>query len=294
MKKCPKCNREIESNSVFCEYCGYKVKKPVWPWFIVMGMLSVGIASAILVDNSHKEKVKEETFFQGCSTIENYEEYLKRYPKGRYVEQASDNIQKMRADSIQDADIRHEKEELLAFNNCSSANSCRQYLKDYPDGSHVNAVVAMLERFITDSLQSIQPHSDMEIEDRIHLFIKDYSRLTETSDKQLIHSLVTELYASQVKRYFNAYDIDPKYVAECYERYDEKFLVYGKHSNVRWNTVSYTLTDDMVYLTYIEDYSIDRKDKSKYSIFVLEKHFELNMDFHIVSVYDVQLSKSKK
>lgn len=40
-------------------------------------------------------------------------------------------------------------------------------------------------------------------------------------------------------------------------------------------------------------YSIDRQDKSKYSVFVLEKHFVIDSAYHIVSVYDNQLSKSK-
>lgn len=58
--------------------------------------------------------------------------------------------------------------------------------------------------------------------------------------------------------------------------------------------MTYNQSGQSIYLTYIEDFTIDRKDRSKYSVFVLEKHFELNKDFQIVSVYDVQLSKSKK
>lgn len=129
-----------------------------------------------------------------------------------------------------------------------------------------------------------------ELDSRIRSFIESFVKMTETSSRDLVY----ELYAPRVKRYASAYDKDVDYVADCYSRYDEKFGVYGKHSSVRWNTVSYNKSNNGITLTYIEDYSIDRIDPSKYSIFVLEKHFELNENFQIVSVYDVQLSKSKK
>lgn len=48
MKKCPKCNREIESNSAYCEYCGCKTKKsnPLW---IIVATLVLGIVIGMLV-----------------------------------------------------------------------------------------------------------------------------------------------------------------------------------------------------------------------------------------------------
>ena len=294
MKRCPKCNREIESNSVFCEYCGNRVKRAIWPLFLVLGILLIGATSIVLINRSKKEAAKEEAFFNSCSTTTDYKEYLNRYPNGKFVAQASDNIQKMRADSIHEAEAFYKEAEQTAFNNCSSANLCRQYLKEFPNGNHVSAVIIKLEQFVQDSLKSLQPLINDDIDYRIQSFIESYSRLTETSDRQLIHSLVSELYAPNVKRYFNAYDTNSEYVEGCFERYDETFSVYGKHSSVRWNTVSYNQSGQSIYLTYIEDFTIDRKDRSKYSVFVLEKHFELNRDLQIVSVYDVQLSKSKK
>lgn len=294
MKRCPKCNREIESNSVFCEYCGCKVKRAIWPLFLVLGILLIGATSIVLINRNKKEIAKEEAFYRRCSTMADYREYLSRYPDGKFAVQASDNIQKMRADSIHEAEAHYRETEQIAFNNCSSAQLCRQYLKEFPNGSHVSAVILKLEQLVQDSLKSLQPLINDDINYRIQSFIESYSRLTETSDKQLITELVSELYAPYVMRYFNAYDITSNYIAECYERYDDKFSVYGKHSSVRWNTVSYFQSDDKIYLTYVEDFSIERKDRSKYSVFVLEKHFELNRDFRVVSLYDVQLSKSKQ
>ena len=259
------------------------------------GRIGAGVTNTIVsFKKTACEIAKEEAFYRRCSTMADYREYLSRYPDGKFAVQASDNIQKMRADNIQEAEAHYRETEQIAFNNCSSAQLCRQYLKEFPNGSHVSAVILKLEQLVQDSVKSLQPLINEDINYRIQSFIESYSRLTETSDKQLITELVSELYAPYVKRYFNAYDITSNYIAECYERYDDKFSVYGKHSSVRWNTVSYFQSDDKIYLTYVEDFSIDRKDRSKYSVFVLEKHFELNRDFRVVSLYDVQLSKSKQ
>ena len=149
---------------------------------------------------------------------------------------------------------------------------------------------AMLEQKRIEEEKQNKAKETEELDLRIKSFIESFVRMTETSSRDLVY----ELYAPHVKRYASAYDKDVDYVADCYSRYDEKFEVYGKHSSVRWNTVSYNKSNNGITLTYIEDYTIDRIDPSKYSIFVLEKHFELNENFQIVSVYDVQLSKSKK
>lgn len=204
MKKCPNCRREIEENSVFCEYCGCKIKrskKPLWIALAAVAFMIIVGAVIVVMNVQHETEIQE--------------------LKSEY-------------------------------------------------------------------------RSNDEMESRIHSFIEDYSRLTETSNRQLIDELVSKLFAPAVKRYFNAYDTNADYVADCFFNYDNRFGVYGKHSSVRWNTVSYSQSGDRIFLTYIEDFSIDRKDKSKYSVFELEKHFELNKSFQVVSVYDVQLSKSKK
>ena len=171
--------------------------------FLVFGILLIGATSIVLINRSKKEVAKEEAFFQSCSTTADYREYLSRYPDGKFVVQASDNIQKMRADSVQEAEALYRETEQTAFNNCSSANLCRQYLKEFPNGSHVSAVIIKLEQFVQDSLKSLQPSINDDIDYRIQSFIESYSRLTETSDRQLIHNLVSKLFAPSVKRYFN-------------------------------------------------------------------------------------------
>ena len=105
---------------------------------------------------------------------------------------------------------------------------------------------------------------------------------------------LSSLYAPTVERYQNAYDKDREYVIGCHQRYDNTFKVYGKSSSIRQETFKMKpISDVRVSVVVVEDYSIDREDKSKYSVFVLEKHFVIDSSYHIVSVYDNQLSKSK-
>ena len=214
-------------------------KSKTWLW-IALAALLIGLVSIILVNNKKKnDRIQEETnarmmeenCYNSCSSVADYQEYLSRYPDGRFVVQASERIEKMNAEML---------------------------------------------------------------EAQIHSFILDYTRLTETSDENLIYSLVNKLYAPSVERYFNAYNVDRNYVADCFSKYDATFDVYGKHSSVRWNTVSYRETGDRIQLTYVEDFSIDRYDMSKYSSFVLEKHLELTRDLKVLSVYDVQLRKGHR
>ena len=105
---------------------------------------------------------------------------------------------------------------------------------------------------------------------------------------------LASLYAPMVERFQDAYNKDRDYVIGCHQRYDKKFKVYGKHSSIRWDSFEMRmLNNGQLSVTVVEDYSIDREDKNKYSVFVLEKHFIIDPSYHIVSVYDNQLSKGK-
>ena len=258
-----------------------KPQSKLWLW-IVLAVLGIGVVSYVVVNNKKKQdkiqqemeaRLMEENFYNSCSSVADYQDYMYRYPNGRFVSQASNKIQEMNA----------KMQEESFFNNCSSIADYQDYLNRYPSG-----------QFAAQASSKIEQMKHASLESSINAFIQQYTSLAEASDNQLIDRLVSQLYAPTVKRYFSAYDKDRSYVADSYKKYDDMFQVYGKHSNVRWNTVSFTESNGNIQLTYVEDYSIDRYDNTKYSVFVLEKHIELNSDFKIVSLYDVQLSKSKK
>lgn len=105
---------------------------------------------------------------------------------------------------------------------------------------------------------------------------------------------LSSIYAPMVERFQDAYNKDRDYVIGCHQRYDKTFKVYNKLSFVRWDSFEMEmLSNGRLSAKVIEDYHIDREDKSKYSVFVLEKHFVIDSTYHIVSVYDNQLSKAK-
>lgn len=127
-------------------------------------------------------------------------------------------------------------------------------------------------------------------QDKVVEMIEQLGKAVENNDFQTI----SQLYAPIVRRYHDVRDVSNIEVVEKYKNYDKAFGVYGKHVSVRWNTLQVQkLSDGGVSVVYTEDYSIDRVDKTKYSKFVLEKHIELDKDYRIVSIYDVQWGKSK-
>ena len=242
-----------------------KPKSKTWLW-IVLAALLIAVVSAVVVNNNKKQKEER-------ARIE--------YERIEY-----ERIENERRENERRERERIENERMMeesCFNNCSSIADYQDYLNRYPNG-----------RFAAQASSKIEQMKHASLENNVNAFIQQYTSLAEASDNQMIDRLVSQLFAPTIKRYFSAYDKDRSYVADSYKKYDDVFQVYGKHSNVRWNTVSFTESNGSIQLTYEEDYSIDRYDNTKYSIFVLEKHIELNSDFKIVSLYDVQLSKSKK
>lgn len=127
-------------------------------------------------------------------------------------------------------------------------------------------------------------------EDRIRNVISNYCTAICENDFETLASI----YAPTVLRFQDAYNKDRDYVIECHQQYDNTFKVYGKHSSIRWDSFRMNMASNgTVDAIIVEDYSIDRQDKSRYSVFVLEKHFIIDSAYHIVSVYDNQLSRKK-
>ena len=129
-----------------------------------------------------------------------------------------------------------------------------------------------------------------DVNDKVVELIKQFAEEEANDDIEAI----SLFYADIVQRYFNQYNVSKSKIVENYRKYNETFGVYGKHIDIRWNTMQVqSLQGNEVSVIYVEDFSIDRVDKTKKSKFVIEKHLLFNKDYKIVSVYDVQLSSSK-
>ncbi len=131
---------------------------------------------------------------------------------------------------------------------------------------------------------------DFPDDDRVKDVLGSYCQAIADDDFDLLSSL----YAPYVERFHNdSNGISREEVVQDHRNYDKKFKVYGKHSSIRWGTFEIENVDydrERVKAIIVEDYSIDREDKSKWSVFVLEKHFTLDHNYQIVRVWDKQLS----
>lgn len=124
--------------------------------------------------------------------------------------------------------------------------------------------------------------------------VKNAIRRLCEAEEQNNFEIIANAYADKVNRYHDKYNVSNSEVVSSYKKYDKTFGVYGKHINIRWNSLQVNrISDYELSVIFIEDYHIDRTDKTKYSKFVLEKHILLDKDYRIKSIYDVQLSKGR-
>lgn len=127
--------------------------------------------------------------------------------------------------------------------------------------------------------------------DRVINIINTFNEAYAAND----FSTLSSLYSENVTRYYDASNLNNAEVVDHYRNYDSRFGVYAKHISVRWESLQIErISDDSLSVVFVEDYSIDRVDNSKYSIFVLEEHLILDKDYKIKSIYDVLLSKKRK
>jgi len=136
------------------------------------------------------------------------------------------------------------------------------------------------------SSENAEKEQEIQVINTINTFNEAY----ENNDFETL----SEVYSNNILRFHSKYNLTNEEVVDICKQYDETFAVTSKHTSVRWETLKVKrLSDDDLSVVYVEDYSIDRKDKSKYSNFVIEKHLLLDKNYRIKSIYDEQLSKSR-
>lgn len=100
-------------------------------------------------------------------------------------------------------------------------------------------------------------------------------------------------YAEQVKHYHNLYDVTKEEVVNRYKAYDELFQVNKKYFNIRWSTLKIWDNSNGWTVEVVMDYHIKRVQADYYTTFEIEKHYEFDKDYRIVSDYYVELGRSK-
>ena len=132
--------------------------------------------------------------------------------------------------------------------------------------------------------------SEKAVKTKVTNVINTFNNALENND----FNALSEVYSDNVLRFHSKYNLTNDEVIDICKQYDETFAVTSKQTSVRWETLKVKrLSDDDLSVVYVEDYKIERKDKSKYSNFVIEKHILLDKNYRIKSVYDEQLSRSR-
>jgi hypothetical protein len=280
------CKKEIPSSATFCSFCGTqqvediqlseeeKLRKEMSEMQETIALLKKALADAQQNSDSSAENLQE---------IANLQKRLAEVEEKEKKTVEKNTMPKQRS-------IAKKKRFLFLWLGLVFATGgiiLNAILKDsskpiaYVDTMAITDTVAISKDTIAAEVY-IDRH-------KIENIIRNYSQYIVDNNFQGLR----ELYAPNVKRYHAAYNKDREDIINRHKRYDDKYGVYGKRSSIRWNTLSIKRENDLFKITYIEDYSIDSDNPKIYKNFVLEKHLELSTNYQIVSVYDIQQSRSK-
>ena len=188
--KCPKCGRVIEENSAFCEYCGHKIKKSRWPWFVLIAAVITGTIVAVVINHNQKQvsvDKKEESLYKNCQSAADYRYYLSAYPDGQYAVMARNKLEELKQDSVrQQLDL--EAAERIAYENCVSQKDCKVYLEKYPRGEYVSQVQQLLSRLQQDSLDQLLMQSKENYYEELDYNVRSAPPTSKSHYEQLLDS----------------------------------------------------------------------------------------------------------
>ena len=88
----------------------------------------------------------DKSAFESCTTIEQYEAYIRNWPDGFYCDEAQSRINQLKAVEAEEADKRkaEDVEFTLYKNSKDSISGCEAYLQKYPKGRFVKEVQLLL------------------------------------------------------------------------------------------------------------------------------------------------------
>lgn len=123
MKKCPKCKQEIENNSVFCEYCGFHIKKFQNTLRTVGSILAFVVALVLLYVLIPVSKPKSRQFTEMNEAIEKTNKRLADATSCEEVSEVVFDLLNLFNKEYDEADRMNEKEDSLITSACDRLQS---------------------------------------------------------------------------------------------------------------------------------------------------------------------------
>ena len=96
---------------------------------------------SVLKLNDCNQRLKEDSDFEKCTTIEACDRYLATYPNGRYVDQVHQKRSELKNSKLA---AQKRAVEDTVFWNCTTEQACEVYIATYPHGRYVSKVKAKL------------------------------------------------------------------------------------------------------------------------------------------------------
>lgn len=147
-----------------------------------------------------------------------------------------------------------------------------------------------IERLQLDKYISESPTKEISNINKIDVktIINTYYNILDKGE----HHRLNKIYANTLKRFYSKFNINKNEAITDAKNYDSKFKITDKKTNVRWNTLEFSQSDNGdIVANYIMDYSISREEKNKPSNFVLYITIGINANGEIYSVYENILRK---
>lgn len=105
------------------------------------------------------------------------------------------------------------------------------------------------------------------------------------------HDEVGKMYAAYVDRYYNLRGITRQDVVEQIKNYDNIFNVYSKSFDIQWGSLDVIETIDKYIVSYIINYTIDRRDKNLPTYFEIKMFVKMNKKYEIIDIYEKILKR---
>ena len=133
--KCPNCEKEIENGSVFCEYCGTRIKKSKKGLWITLGVVCALILTAIVVGVVQEQQREKAKLEQEAKQAE--QERLKLEAQLEAERQAAEQAALQAEQARKAAAAAERRAELArqeAARNASTTTSTHQQTRTVPQG----------------------------------------------------------------------------------------------------------------------------------------------------------------